>query len=142
MPPTRQELEEFLADAYASGRITVDAYEKFVSALERARDQATLLRIATIVSDRLRGTVVAAPREARATGRRVGSPEEVIDELAAAFYDAISWRDDLPPSLAALTEIVAPTCRFVQGGDDFDVHGFWSWRVGAWTRSSLDRFRQ
>jgi hypothetical protein len=136
MESLREALIDVLADAYAAGRVSDDAYDRLASAVHRAQG-ADLVKIQKIIAEKL--------RHANAGSETLGKPAKrgsTVDDVVQAFYAAISWSGTTTPSLDALRAVVAPEVRFVQGMDNMPLDEFWRFRIRWWNQRSALPFAQ
>lgn len=152
---TRDELIELLAEAYALGRMSSAAYERFASAVARAATFEQLMRLTTIIHNKLyiESTPPGAaspPRELRSAPptAAIVAPANATPAnatpaaLAADFYRALSWQAGHAPSYEALEQLVDPDARFINGGDVMTAHEFWTQRMELWLRRTIVPFIQ
>lgn len=137
----REELVELLAEMYAIGRLSEEAYERLTSAAYSVADSNQLVRLVEAIGRKL-GPQEPPSRPARPGAQAAASPEAEIARLVGAFYQAISWQCDHGPSLEAVLDLIDPKAQFFQGDDSMDARSFWSRRVEFWTRCTALPFFQ
>jgi hypothetical protein len=145
MEHRRDELIELLADAFALGRLSTAAYERFAAAVARAADDRQLIRLAQIVRGRLyMHSTPERPAVAPTELRDDGDPTSTITPatLTADFYRALSWQAGHAPSRASLEQLVDPQVQFINSGRVMGLRAFWTGRVELWVKHSIAPFFQ